>query len=148
MNLIYIKQCLYFILKSVIVGYKAERKNTIMTKIDATFGEELKSCRESKKFTLREVEEIAGISNAYLSQLENNKIKKPSANILYKLANIYNVDFDYLLEAAGIIEKKKKKTGPKTISGFALYSDDLTEKEEEELAKYLKFLRFSERKKE
>jgi transcriptional regulator with XRE-family HTH domain len=81
-----------------------------------------------------------------LSQLENNKIKKPSANILYKLANIYNVDFDYLLEAAGIIEKKEKKTGPKTISGFALYSDDLTEKEEEELAKYLKYLRFSEKK--
>lgn len=89
---------------------------------------------------------MTGISNAYLSQLENNKIKKPSANILYRLANIYEIDFDFLLETAGVIERKKKKKGPKSLSGFALYSEDLTGEEEEELIKYLKFLRFSEKK--
>lgn len=89
---------------------------------------------------------MTGISNAYLSQLENNKIKKPSANILYRLANIYEIDFDFLLETSGIIERKEKKKGPKSLSGFALYSEDLTAKEEEELIKYLKFIRFSEKK--
>ncbi|MCK4454399.1 helix-turn-helix transcriptional regulator [Candidatus Parcubacteria bacterium] len=114
--------------------------------LNKTLGDELKNCRESKKFTLREIEEITGISNAYLSQLENNKIKKPSANILYKLSNVYKIDFDFLLETAGIIEKKERKKGPKSLSGFALYSEDLTDNEEEELVNYLKFLRFSEKK--
>jgi len=128
------------------IYYKTKRRNIITIILNKTLGNELKSCRESKKFTLREIEEITGISNAYLSQLENNKIKKPSANILYKLAKIYKIDFDFLLETAGVIERKEKKKGPKSLSGFALYSKDLTDDEEKELVKYLKFLRFSERK--
>ena len=43
-----------------------------------SFGEGLKMARELRKLSLREVEEATGISNAYLSQLENDKIKKPS----------------------------------------------------------------------
>lgn len=125
---------------------KAERRDIIISTLNKTLGDELRSCRESKKFTLREIEEMTGISNAYLSQLENNKIKKPSANILYKLANIYEVDFDFLLEAAGVIERKEREKGPRSLSGFALYSDDLTSEEEDELVKYLKYLRFSEKK--
>ena len=71
-----------------------------------SLGSTLKELREIHRFTLRQVEEATGISNAYLSQLENDKIAKPSANVLYKLSNIYNVELDTLLAAAGIIEKK------------------------------------------
>ena len=71
-----------------------------------SLGNKLKELREIHRFTLRQVEEATGISNAYLSQLENDKIAKPSANVLYKLSNIYNVELDTLLAAAGIIEKK------------------------------------------
>ena len=56
--------------------------------------------------TLREVEESTGVSNGYLSQLENDKIKKPSANTLYTLAELYCIDFDSLMVAAGFIDKK------------------------------------------
>lgn len=51
-----------------------------------SLGETLKSARELIPLTLRQVEEAVGMSNAYLSQLENEKIKKPSANVLYKLS--------------------------------------------------------------
>lgn len=39
--------------------------------------------------TLREVEDETGISNAYLSQLETGKIKKPSFEVVSKLYNLY-----------------------------------------------------------
>ena len=51
-----------------------------------TLGKLLKQYREINKLTLRHVEEKTGISNAYLSQLENDKIAHPSANTLYKLS--------------------------------------------------------------
>ena len=53
-----------------------------------TLGGALKKMRESIGLSLRAVEESTGISNAYLSQLENDKAKNPSANYLSKLADL------------------------------------------------------------
>lgn len=50
---------------------------------------ELKFRREMRGFSLREVEKLTGISNAYLSQLENGKIKNPSYEVVIKLTNVY-----------------------------------------------------------
>ena len=106
-----------------------------------TLGESLKKARQMSKFSLREVEELTGISNAYLSQVENDKIKKPSANILHKLATLYGFDFELLLEAAGIVTRKDRENNIKTLAGSALYSKNLTAEEEEKLSEYLAFLR-------
>jgi transcriptional regulator with XRE-family HTH domain len=105
-----------------------------------SLGQTLKEARESIPLTLRQVEEAAGISNAYLSQLENEKIKKPSANVLYKLATMYGIQLDVLLAAAGIIQETPTVRGNLT-NNAALSSEKLTSKEEEELLLYLKFLR-------
>lgn len=64
-----------------------------------TLGKALSQARELCGLTLRQIEDATGISNAYLSQLENDKIKKPSANVLYKLAQIYGVKLEYFLTA-------------------------------------------------
>ena len=53
------------------------------------FPKDYKQKRLEKGLTLREVEEITGISNAYLSQLENGKIKKPSYDTVQKLNTVY-----------------------------------------------------------
>jgi transcriptional regulator with XRE-family HTH domain len=71
----------------------------------ATLGESLKRARKNINLTLRQVEDSLDISNAYLSQLENDKIKKPSADVLYKLSNLYRIDLSELLKASGIIEE-------------------------------------------
>lgn len=97
-----------------------------------TIGQLLKKLRSLMGLTLRQVEETIGVSNAYLSQLENDKIKHPSTNTLYKLAGIYCVEIDLLLIACGII----KSTGPKPYLTF-----NITSEEEKELLKYLEFLR-------
>jgi HTH-type transcriptional regulator, competence development regulator len=105
-----------------------------------TLGKTLKNSRELIPLTLRQVEEATGISNAYLSQLENDKIKKPSANVLYKLASIYNIELDSLLLASGIIEKQSAKKS-KLLNTIALSAETMTYDEEQALLEYLRFLR-------
>jgi transcriptional regulator with XRE-family HTH domain len=106
-----------------------------------SLGKTLKSNRELIPLTLRQVEEVTGISNAYLSQLENEKIKKPSANILYKLSTLYRLDLNLLLSAAGIIEKTEKKGNSNLLKNIAFYAENLTDEEEQKVMEYIKFLR-------
>ncbi|MDR6941347.1 helix-turn-helix domain-containing protein [Mucilaginibacter pocheonensis] len=107
-----------------------------------TLGGLLKEARELRRLSLREVETQSGISNAYLSQLENDKIKKPSANTLYKLSGLFKIDFDDLMVTAGIVEKKETSTAK---NDFAFSSENLTDYEREELIKYLKYLRHQQK---
>lgn len=107
-----------------------------------SLGKTLKDARELMSLTLRQVEEAIDISNAYLSQLENDKIKKPSANVLYKLANLYRIELDTLLAAAGIIQEAKDASS-KLLNNAAMSAEKLTSIEEEKLLEYLKFLRSS-----
>lgn len=122
-------------------------KSAIFEKINSmkSLGRTLKDSRELISLTLRQVEEATGISNAYLSQLENDKIKKPSANVLYKLASLYNVELDSLLYAAGIIEKESPQKN-KLLNTIALSAEKLTSDEEQALLDYLKYLRFSNKR--
>jgi len=104
-------------------------------------GAMLADLRTAKRLSLREVEEATGkaVSNAYLSQLENGKIKKPSPNVLHKLAEVYAVPYEALMEKAGYLLPSDGSRRRKGLAVFAI--DDLTAEEEEELLKYLAFLR-------
>jgi transcriptional regulator with XRE-family HTH domain len=102
----------------------------------------LADLRTAQGFSLRQVEEATGkaVSNAYLSQLENGKIKKPSPNVLHSLAEVYAVPYESLMEKAGYLLPNEGGAGRrKRLAVFAI--DDLTAEEEEELLKYLAFLR-------
>ena len=102
----------------------------------------LRDLRAAKGLSLREVEEATGhaVSNAYLSQLENGRTKKPSPHVLHSLAEVYVVPYDALMEKAGYLLPSKEGGGrPTRLAVFAI--DDLTAEEEEELLKYLAFLR-------
>jgi len=106
-------------------------------------GAVLADLRTAKGFSLREVEEATGkaVSNAYLSQLENGKIKKPSPNVLHSLAAVYAVPYEALMEKAGYLLPSEGNKG-KNRTRLAVFAiDDLTAEEEEELLKYLAFLR-------
>src|SRR5690242_8808928 len=106
-----------------------------------SFGDGLRTARELRKLSLREVEDATGISNAYLSQLENDKVKKPSPHFLHKLAALYDIQYELLMESAGYVHRKKVE-GPKTLAGAALFSqEELSAEEEEKLADYLAYLR-------
>jgi transcriptional regulator with XRE-family HTH domain len=104
----------------------------------------LADLRKAKGLSLREVQEATGgsVSNAYLSQLERQKIKKPSPNVLRNLAKVYGVPYETLMEKAGYLLPDTDGAGGRRrrLAVFAI--DDLTAEEEEELLKYLAFLRF------
>ena len=110
-----------------------------------SLGNTLKEARERNSLTLRQVEDATEISSAYLSQLENEKIRKPSANVLYKLATIYGEPLNNLLKAAGIIQTSTQTEGEeesqekKWVNRLAYYAKGLTSEEQEEIMNYIKF---------
>lgn len=81
-----------------------------------SLGKYLKSLRDTKKKTLRQVEAETGVSNAHLSQLENDSIKKPSSELLQKLSSYYGVDADAMKNLAGV-ESNTTEGIAKTIPG-------------------------------
>jgi transcriptional regulator with XRE-family HTH domain len=121
---------------------RPRRKGSPFVARSSELGALLADLRMAKGLSLREVEEASGkaVSNAYLSQLENGKIKKPSPNVLHSLAEVYLVPYETLMEKAGYLVPSGKGRGRrKRLAVFAI--DDLTVEEEEELLKYLAFLR-------
>ena len=69
------------------------------------FGKFIKELREKKGVTLRDIEEVTGISNVYICQLETGARKKvPSPDNLQALAEYFGVTLKELLEKAGYVE--------------------------------------------
>ncbi len=114
-----------------------------------TLAEKLKQLRKKMQLTLRDVEVKSGISNGYLNQLEQGKIKQPSPHILQKLAAVYEIPYEALLQLAGYLSlTNDKRSYGKRAAGIAFsLAQDLTADEEEELLKYLEFIRDKKRKK-
>jgi transcriptional regulator with XRE-family HTH domain len=106
-----------------------------------SLGQELQTARKFKKLSLRDVEAATGISNPYLSQLENDKIQKPSPQFLGKLATLYDLDFQTVMEAAGYVSMANRTEGPRTVLGGMLFRQSLTASEEAQLVDYLQFIR-------
>lgn len=111
-------------------------------------GAYLKSLRLGAGMTLRDVEEATDrdVSNAYLSQLENGKISKPSPNVLHSLATVFGVSYGKLMERAGYVSPTGRSAeGAKHGQAATFAVENLTADEERELLKYLAFYR-SQRK--
>lgn len=110
-----------------------------------SLGEYIANIRTTKQMSLREVEEAANglVSNAYLSQLEHGRISKPSPNILHCLAQVYGVAYETLMEKAGYIAAvRADQSGARRHGRVPTFAKaNLTSEEEEELLKYLAFLR-------
>lgn len=110
----------------------------------SSLGITLKDARKNVGLTLRQVEEMTEISNPYLSQLENDKIKNPSVNILSKLSSLYKVSLKTLLSNAKLIDKKEAQQEEINLSfaqKIAFRAEDLTEEERNDVLKYLEFIK-------
>ncbi|HKR58793.1 MAG TPA: helix-turn-helix transcriptional regulator [Pyrinomonadaceae bacterium] len=108
-----------------------------------TLGSYLKDLREHQHLSLRGVEDATGISNAYLSQLEGDKIRRPSPVWLHKLSELYGVAYERLMELAGY--PMPKATDTSSYSGLAARIGSITKREEDAAAEYLEFLRTKKR---
>lgn len=108
----------------------------------ATYGIYFKALREAKGLTLREVEQQTNISNAYLSQLETGKVKQPSPGNLYKLAQLYDVPYESLMERVGypVPKNNELRTANEPDVAYGRLGN-LTDAEELELLDYIKLIR-------
>ena len=107
------------------------------------YGEYFKALREANKYTLRDVERKTEISNAYLCQLEQGKIRQPSPITLHKLASLYGVNYELLMEKVGypVPSKVESKINTVTNAQISYRVGNITDEEEIELINYLKFIR-------
>lgn len=127
---------------------RANTRNSEAMRTQSALGALLSDLRVAKGLSLRQVEAATDrdVSNAYLSQLEQGKIWQPSPSILHRLALVYGVPYEALMEKAGyLLPSAGAGAGGrrKRVAAFAI--DDLTAEEEEELLKYLAFIRSRKR---
>ena len=110
----------------------------------ASLGQYLASIRNDRHLTLRAVEEATNkqVSNAYLSQIENGKIQKPSPNILHALSELYGISFEKLMGLAGFFTSPSMRPHNARHGRVATFAEhNLSPSEELELMEYLQFIR-------
>lgn len=74
------------------------------------FGIYLKQLRESQNLTTRDVYALSGVSNSYLSLIENGH-RRASAIVLKKLAPIYKVNYLDLYNKSGFADSMEVNSG-------------------------------------
>lgn len=81
-----------------------------MYKMDLNIGRKLKKFRIKKKYTLRQLSELSGISVSFISDIENGR-RNPSIDTLNSIAKALNVSVDRLLgeSVSSIIENRIKE---------------------------------------
>jgi transcriptional regulator with XRE-family HTH domain len=62
--------------------------------------------RANAQISLRRLGELAGVSNVYLSQIEGG-LKRPSADILQKIAKALQISSETLYVQAGILDEDR-----------------------------------------
>ena len=79
--------------------------------LGSSLGDYLREQRTAARLSLRQLSELAGVSNPYLSQIERG-LKRPSAEILQQLAKGLEVSAESLYVRAGILDAEA--THPET----------------------------------
>lgn len=113
-----------------------------------SLGQNLASERKARGFSLREVEDAAGkiVSNAYLRQIENDRIKRPSPNIVQRLSELFRVSDEKLMDRAGPVAPSSSRANSRTLGHVATFvNQNLTKEEEAEPVQYSSFMRSRKR---
>jgi len=118
--------------------------------MEKKFGEFLRNLRESRHLTLREVEERASVSNAYLSQIERGERGIPTLKVLKRLGEAYGVSVTELVKAA---EKETEgrssrlETPAPDVAFVSRGYEKLSKKRKEQLTAFLQHLIQEEQRK-
>jgi transcriptional regulator with XRE-family HTH domain len=75
-----------------------------------TLGSFIRSQRRLANLTLREMAELAKVSNPYLSQIERG-LHEPSVRVLRSIASALNISADTLLAQAGLLDGSGPPSG-------------------------------------
>lgn len=67
-------------------------------------GQKIRDLRDQMGMSQAQLASSAGVSQGYLSQIENEEVQNPSAAVLFRLAKAMHVDPRSLLQAAGLTD--------------------------------------------
>jgi transcriptional regulator with XRE-family HTH domain len=79
-------------------------------------GEYLAEQRRHAQLSLRQLSDLAGVSNPYLSQIERG-LRKPSADVLQQLAKALRISAETLYVRAGILDPDESEDGARRTPG-------------------------------
>jgi transcriptional regulator with XRE-family HTH domain len=105
-------------------------------------GRVLRRAREHRHYSLRDVEARTGIPNPHLSQIERGQIRRPDAAIIWRLAELYGLDFGLLAEWAGHRPAAERESPTSTRLDIAMRMlSELSEEQIEDVLRQLESLR-------
>ncbi len=87
-------------------------------------GPYLRAQRRLAKLSLRQMADLAGVSNPYLSQIERG-LHEPSVRILRAIADALNLSAETVLEQAGLL--RRDETEATTTADAIRHDPDLSE---------------------
>lgn len=112
-----------------------------------TLGQFLAELRQGRGLTFRDLEEGSGISNGYLNLLEHDRIKRPSPETLFKLANFFGVPFSSMMKLAGYPTEESGDSGKDRNRELATsVLEGLTGEELERVRDFVGYLRVERRR--
>lgn len=85
-------------------------------------GEYLREQRLSARLSVRQLSELAGISNPYLSQIERG-LKRPSAEILQQIAKGLSISAETLYVQAGLLDPDEDAPAERPTAREAIAAD-------------------------
>ncbi|MCY4387444.1 MAG: helix-turn-helix transcriptional regulator [Desulfurellaceae bacterium] len=94
----------------------------------ATLGEFIKRQRELSQLSLRQLADICGISNPYLSQIERG-LRTPSSMILQSLAKGLRISAETLYTQAGILDPQEAEESD--VIKAVMHDPDLSARQRE-----------------
>jgi transcriptional regulator with XRE-family HTH domain len=108
-----------------------------------SLGEYLAEQRRHAQLSLRQLSDLAGVSNPYLSQIERG-LRKPSADVLQQLAKALRISAETLYVRAGILDPDDSSDGarPSGVVDAVLLDPALNERQKRVLLDvYASFVR-------
>lgn len=69
-----------------------------------TLGKKIRALRDELGMSQAQLSAHGGLSQGYLSQLENDEVQNPSAAVIFRLARALHIDPRVLMKAAGYEE--------------------------------------------
>jgi transcriptional regulator with XRE-family HTH domain len=92
-------------------------------------GEYIREQRRNAQYSVRQLAQVAGVSNPYLSQIERG-LRKPSAEILQQIAKGLRISAEQLYVRAGFLEYRE---GNQELVAAILGDEELGERQKQVL---------------
>lgn len=95
-------------------------------------GSAIRHQRQLAKMSLRQLSELAQVSNPYLSQIERG-LHEPSVRVVRSIAKALNVSAEELLERAGMLDDEQTNSVEPATETAILVDPDLSDAQKDAL---------------